>query len=184
MLAVIGETAAGDEAMDVGMQQQLLAPGVEHGAEADSGPPIAMSELEECFRDRIEEEVQGEGWGSSEEGMQGNGNGEDEVKVRNREEGLLLGLGPQRLLEAAAARTVPVTTGVIGQPSMATAVALLEVTAELTGAACDEALHDTGLLTAEAERACVDFLLPENFSRISPNTLRQHLPSNRWAATR
>lgn len=155
MLAVIGETAAGDETMDVGMQQQLLAPGVEHGAEADPCPPIAMGELEECFRDRIEEQVQGEGGGPSEEGVQGNGDGEDDVKVGNREQGLLLGLGPQRLLEAAAARTVPVTTGVVGQPSMATPVAFLEVPAELTGAACDEVMHDTGLMTAEAERACV-----------------------------
>lgn len=146
---VIREAASGDEAMDMGMQQQLLAPGVEHGGEADPCPQVAMGDLEECFRGGFEEQFQGECRDTSEEGVERRGDGEDRVKVRHREQGLLLGLGPQGLLERAAAWTVAVTTGVVGHTSMATPVALLEVSAELSGAARDEAMDDTGLMTTE-----------------------------------
>jgi hypothetical protein len=172
LLSVIREAAAGDEAMDMGMQEELLGPGVEHGGEADSHSQFAMGELEQGFCGCLEEQLEGESGGPPEEWVQRRGDGEYGVKVGDGEEGLLLGLGPQRLVEGAAAWTMAVTTGVVDHAGMATPVALLEVTTEFTGAARDEALDDTRLMTTQAQSARVigKNLSDSGFAPVAPTT--------------
>jgi hypothetical protein len=51
---------------------------------------------------------------AGEEAPQRDGNGEDHVEVRNRQQVLKLSLGLQFLVEAAIARVVLVAAGVVG----------------------------------------------------------------------
>ncbi len=172
LLSIIRETAARDEAMDMGMQQELLGPGVEHGAKADPGSQVAMGDLEERLRGCVEEQVQGDCGATPEEGVERRGDGEDGVEVGDWEQKLLLGLGPQGLVESAAAWTMAVPTRVVGHAGMATLVALLEVSAELSGAASDEAVDDTGLMTTQTQRARVisEDLSDSGFAPVAPTT--------------
>ncbi len=138
--------------MDVRVIEQLLGPGVEHGREADPGLQPAAGNREQRLGRSFKEQVQGEGGSTTEEGVEGWGDGQDDVKVRHREKGLLLGLGPQGLVEGAAARAVAVAAGVIGDAGVATLVALLEMSTELSGSAGDEVADDTCLLATKAQR--------------------------------
>src|SRR5258708_36193273 len=97
--------------MDVPVIEKLLGPGVEHGREADPGLQPAAGNREQRLGRSFKEQVQGEGGSTTEEGVEGWGDGQDDVKVRHREKGLLLGLGPQGLVEGAAARAVPAPAG-------------------------------------------------------------------------
>ena len=49
LLTVIREAASGNEAMDMGMKEKLLGPGVEYGGKADPRSQVAMSDLEQRF---------------------------------------------------------------------------------------------------------------------------------------
>jgi hypothetical protein len=62
---------------------------------------------------------------------------------------LLLGLEPAELLAALALGTVPVSTGVVSNLAVITAIALLDVTAKGRGAAVEDGPHHACLPTVE-----------------------------------
>jgi hypothetical protein len=51
----LGESAAGDQAMQVGMMHQVLAPGI-RARDPESGPEAFLSELEQGGRGGVEEQ--------------------------------------------------------------------------------------------------------------------------------
>ena len=60
LAAIRGEAAAGDDAVQVMMIQQGLAPGVQHGGDAQPRAELVLSELEQRRGPRLKEQrVQG-----------------------------------------------------------------------------------------------------------------------------
>jgi hypothetical protein len=57
------------------------------------------------------------------------------MEVGDRQQVLKLGLGPQTLVEATAARTMPVAAGVVGVVACSAAVAERDVSTQPAGAA-------------------------------------------------
>lgn len=79
------------------------------------------------------------------------GDREDQVEVAEREQVLALGLGPEGLVETAAARTVAVAAGVVGEVLAAATVADGEVSAEAAGAAGEDVSRGLGLLGRQTQ---------------------------------
>jgi hypothetical protein len=85
----------------------------------------------------------------------GDGHREDYVEVRDRKEMRELGLGPQTLVEAPAAWTVPVAAGVEGVVLGSTAVADRAVATQPTGAPRHDVSGGLALLVIEIQTAHV-----------------------------
>ena len=85
------------------------------------------------------------------EASQREGHREDHVEVRDRQQVWELGLGPQTLVEAAAARTVPVAAGVVGVVLGSTAVADRAVSPQPAGAASHDVGSGLALLVIEVQ---------------------------------
>jgi hypothetical protein len=135
--------------MNMRVVAHLLVPGVEQGedawAEAASGRG-----LEDRLGDGGKERVQGMTPVLPEkEAPQGDGHREDHVEVRDRQQVWELGLGPQTLVEAAAARTVPVAARVVGVVLGSTAVARSHVPTQPAGAASQDVGGGLALLVIE-----------------------------------
>jgi hypothetical protein len=133
-----GETPAGDDAVQVGMEGEGLGPGVQNCDRAGQGtePPAAhvMKGLEGGLEQhRVAAPAVGQ-----EEGMQRLGHGEDEVEVLHREEAALLGLDPPSLLEVLTLGAVAVATGVVQGDFARAVVAHKEVATQKRRSARDD----------------------------------------------
>ena len=149
--ALWAEPTAGDETVNVRVVAHLLIPGVEHGEDAGEEPTRGRR-LEDRLGDGGEERVQGVTPVLAEkEAPQRDGHREDHVEVRDRQQVRELGLGPQTLVEATAARTVPVAAGVVGVVLGSTAVADREVATQPAGAASQDVGDGLALLVIEVQ---------------------------------
>jgi hypothetical protein len=74
---------------------------------------------------------------------------EDDVKVGNRKQFSLAIFYPLRTCERLTLRAVAIATAVIADALMTAVVTALDVTAEGSGAACSNSLHDAPLRTRE-----------------------------------
>ncbi len=77
------------------------------------------------------------------------GNSENDVVVLDRQQMLLLGFEPAKLLTTLALGAVSVPTGVVGDLAVIATVALADVTTEGRGTAVEDRSHHTSLPTAE-----------------------------------
>jgi hypothetical protein len=77
------------------------------------------------------------------------GNGEDDVVVLGGQQRALLALDPAHLVESLALGAMSVATGVMGDLAVATAVTLVEVTAEGRCAAARDRRDGTCLVVAQ-----------------------------------
>lgn len=114
------------------MVLQGLAPGMEDGGHAELGAEVLGVGRDGGERLGSAAEQDGIDDGLVLEGdLRGGGrHGEDDVEIRHGKElGLPLGK-PLRARRALALRTVPIATGVVGDPCGAAVVALLDVAAE------------------------------------------------------
>jgi len=150
-LAVGRHAATGHNAVQVRVMHQALAPGMQHGDEADVGAQVLG-----IGSDR----AQGIGAGAEQDVVDDSlvlvgdrrnllGHGEDDVEVFDRQElGLpvLQPLGPRQRL---ALRAVPVPAAVERDALMAAGVALLDVTTQRCRATVLDVGHDTALSAAE-----------------------------------
>ena len=149
-----GDAAAGDDAMDVGMMLEVLAPGVEDGQEADLGPEVLGigGDL-----------LQGLGGGPEEQAVDDAGvlqgdraerrrEGEDEVEVLDGQEFGLAGLHPVGGGGGLALGAVAVAAGVVGDLPVAAPVALLDVAAQGGGPAGGDVMQDATLFVGESRR--------------------------------
>jgi hypothetical protein len=108
------ETPAGDNAVDMRVEQQQLRPGVEDRGDGDLGAQAAEGNLLQGFGDRGEEQGVRRLGGGQEEGVQFGGDGEDDMEVRDGQEVPPLGVHPARGLQPLAFGAMPIPTGVVG----------------------------------------------------------------------
>ena len=122
---------------------QVLAPGVQHGEEADLGAEVVRigGDPSQRLRRRAEQYVVDDGLVLERDGRDLVRNGEHDVEVRHVEQ---LGLAirhPLRPREPLALRAVPVAARIPGDPAMAAVIALLDMTAERGCAAAFDRVH-------------------------------------------
>jgi hypothetical protein len=91
-----GESPSGDNAMDMGMIHEVLAPGVENPDAADLCAEMfrILCELGEGFGDRTEEKIVQDLAVHGDQGVEFGGEGEDDMEVLNGQEVLRAGLDP------------------------------------------------------------------------------------------
>ena len=127
------EPSAGDDAVDVRVEEQLARPGVQHRRKP---------ELEERLRRAREEHGEELLAAKAHECTQLRGEREYCMKVTDRQDAFLALGDPLRLREALALGTVPVPTRVVGRCRVREPIAHVEVTAQSGGAAAhDVAQH-------------------------------------------
>lgn len=150
------ETASGDDAMDVRMEEQSLGPGVQDAGESDRGTEIpgVACDVMQGLRDGGKEQAIATPGIGAEQRVKRVGHGEDDVVVLDRQQMFSLGFEPAELLAALAFGTVPVPAGVVGDLAVIAAVALLDVAAEGGGAAVEDGAHDARLPAVEM-RDCI-----------------------------
>ncbi len=87
-LAIGGESAAGNHAMQVGMEHEVLSPGVQYGGETDfrSQVPGRSGNLLQSSGDGSEQDIKKDGLVAESQCIQFVGNGKDHVEVRNRQQ--------------------------------------------------------------------------------------------------
>jgi hypothetical protein len=101
--------------MEMGMEVEVLVPGMEHCREADLGPEalIVPGKLQEGAGSGCEEEIEDEFLVEQGQVVEFVGQGDHQVKVVSGQESLPTFFQPLCLLEALALRTVAIAAGVI-----------------------------------------------------------------------
>jgi len=128
-----------------------LIPGVEYGEHAQE-QALSRRHIEDGLGRRGEESL--EGMDSSlaqEERAERRGDGEDEVKVAERKQMLLLRLCPDRLIETSTARAVAVSAGVVGEMLLTAPVAHEGVASEAAGTARQNVSRGFALLGRQTQ---------------------------------
>jgi hypothetical protein len=124
---------------------------VEHGQDARADA-LARRDFEDRVRAGREQRLERvRPLRPQEERAERGGQCEAEVEVADRKQVLELGLGPQGLVETAAARTVAVAAGVVGEVLVAATVADGKVSAEAAGAAGKDVSRGLGLLSRQTQ---------------------------------
>lgn len=143
------EATAGHDAMEVGVEEESLGPGMQHGDRARGGaePPPANS-VERPDRG-LEEECVARPPVGQEEKVECGRHREDEMEVRHREELVLLCLDPACLFQALALGAMPVPTGVVERLLAATVVAHLQVAAQKRRSTRDDVSDHSTPITPE-----------------------------------
>ena len=134
---VVGESAGGDEAVNVGMKVEVLAPGVKEGDKTDVGPQMfgIGGDGGECGPHGLKQKVVDWFWVLECEGSQGVGDREDDVEIGNRQEVLEPVVDPAMAKGGLAFGAVAVTAGVVGNALMTTGIAGVDMAAQVGGAA-------------------------------------------------
>lgn len=101
-----------------------------------------------------------------EERMEAEWNGEDLVKVRNRQQVLDLSLDPQRLIQTLTLGTVPIPARVIKRILPPTVIAPLCVSAQGGGATRDQGMDDASLVVAEVRE--IQHMVVEDVGQLRP----------------
>jgi len=147
VLTVCRDAAARDHAVQVWMGHQVLAPGMQHGEEADLGTQVLG-----IGRDG----AQGIGCGSKEQVVDDSlvlisdrgdllRECEDDVEVRTVQKLGLSIFDPLSPCERLTLWAMPVATAVVSDAPMLAGIASLNVAAERSGAASRDRLHDAPL---------------------------------------
>ena len=129
-----GEAAASDQAMEVGMVHEVLAPGVEDGGEAQLGLEALLAELEERGAGALKEQAVERGLVLEDERAQGGREGEDPVEIADGQERAPLLVEPLTAALVLAGRAMAVATAVGPPMSAVTLLALPHRPAQLSGA--------------------------------------------------
>jgi len=130
--AIRRQSAAGHDAMQVGVVREVLPPGVEHGKEADLGPQ--MSGIRGDGRQRLGDRAEQDGVddllvlkGDFGDLLR---HGEDHVKILRVEKLGTPVIEPAGAGQRLAFRAMPVAAAVVGDAPMSARVALLDMAAE------------------------------------------------------
>jgi len=113
-----GQPAAGDQAMEVGMVHEVLAPGGEDGREAQLGLEALLAELEEGGAGALKEQAIERGLVLEEERAQGGGESEDPVEIADGQQSAPLLLEPLAAALVLAAGAVAVAAAVGSVPTV------------------------------------------------------------------
>jgi len=143
---MVAESTARNEAVNVRMIVEELVPGMEHGEDAEE-ETLSRRDVEDGFGSRGEEGLEGmDSPPAQEERAERCGDGENEMKVTERKQVLLLRLRPDRLIEAATTRAVTVSAGVVGEMFLTAPVAHEGMAPEAAGTAGQDVSRGFALL--------------------------------------
>ena len=139
------------------MLREGLTPGVEDGRDADRAAEAAgiAAEGEQRVGGRPEQERVDHAWIALRERVERMGQGEDHMKVRNRQELRVTGRDPARTGLRLTRGTVAIPTGVVANPRGATVVTRLPMPAQEGGAARRDRAQRQRLDPREAMRAAI-----------------------------
>jgi len=135
---VEGEAAAGDDAVEVVMVHERLAPGVEDSRDADLCGEVVAAELQQGLACGIKEELQKRNRVLAHERVERVGQGEDDVEVGDGKKGGLLALEPPVAGGALAGGAMAVATGMGREVFLAAMRAAIEMAAEFGTAAAED----------------------------------------------
>jgi hypothetical protein len=134
--------------MQMGMMRKRLPPGVQDGNESDecTQVPVVGGDLQQRSGSRLEEEPVGDL--RVLKGQRGKRvrQCEDDVGVRDRQKIGALALEPPRRGGSLALRTVAISAGGLGDLTMTTGVARLDVPVQSCGPTRGQRSHDPGLI--------------------------------------
>lgn len=159
--------------MHVGMQQQILAPGVQHREEPEFGPQVLgiASYGEECGGSRTKEGGVNHALVLKCERTEPPGQGEDHVEVLDREQARRLLPEPFRPSACLALRTVDVPARIVRELLVVAVVALAFVPAERRRTADGNVSEGSPLLPEKAASVGVEELLavaPKHIGHLCP----------------
>ena len=122
---------------------QRLAPGVQHGEEADLGAEVARVGRDGAQRvgDGVEEQTVDDGLVLDGDLGDGRGDGEDDVQVLGGQQVRAASFEPLGAGQRLAGRTVAVAAGVVPDAPVSAVVALFDVAVERGGAALLDGRH-------------------------------------------
>ena len=112
-----------DQAMQMNMMDQGLPPGVQDSGKTQQAMKVALAKFEQHFRDSTEEEVIEAAGIQQSQGIQGIRQGENGLKIGDRQQAPLFGFTPGPAASLLTARTVPVAAAVVvrtGKAAMGT----------------------------------------------------------------
>ncbi len=142
------ETAARNNAVDVRVMRERLPPSMQDRNHACFGAEMARvgADAADRLRRRLEQDVIDDSLVLQGQRRDGRRHGEDDVKIRNRQQfGAAVG-EPLKPRQPLALRTMPVATGIISDADRAAVLALLDVSAKRWGAARFDGGHHATLL--------------------------------------
>ena len=134
---VVGEPPTRNDAVQMGMMHERLAPGMEDREEAELGAEVARvgSDRPERVGDGPEEQTVDDGLVLGGDLGDSRGHREDDVEVLDRQQVRAPSFEPLGAGQRLTGRTVAVATRVVPDAPMATVVTLFDVAAEGSGAA-------------------------------------------------
>ena len=137
--------------MQVGVQRQVLPPGVQHGQEADPRPEVLWvgGHLQQRPGDGLEQQAVHHPLVAQSQGIEGVGQGEDDVEVRHRQQVGGLFVQPGGAGRCLAFGTVPIAAGVVCRALVAALIAGLHMPAQRCRAAGGDVAQDAPLLARQ-----------------------------------
>jgi len=150
-LAVERDSTSRHNTVQMRMVQQVLAPGVQDGDEADLGPQVLGigSDRAQGLRRCLEQHVVQQRFVLVGDRLDGLRHREHDVEVFHRQQLGAAILQPLRTRQRLALRAVAVAAAVEGDALMAAGVALLDMPTECRGAAALDRAHHAQLRAAE-----------------------------------
>ena len=145
------ETTSRNDAVEMGVEREILPPSVENSGEAKLCAEIFFvgGEFLQGFGSSFEEQVIHESLILIENGTQLLGHSENDMEIADVKEILLLFLNPLFFSESLTLGTVTVTAGIVGNLGKAATAADVNVSAEFGGTAFGESIHDFELFVGQ-----------------------------------
>ena len=168
-VSVRGQTAPGDNAVDMGMIHEVLPPGVQNADDAYFSAEMfrIIGKFNERFGNRTEKKIVHDLPVHGDQGIQFRGDGEDHMKIFNRKKIFTAGLDPFFFPQGLTFGAVPVSAGVIRYLQMSALVALVLMTAQGGGSASLDGAHDPQMIAGQLVGFSVNLtVLTENIRNL------------------
>ena len=125
-----------------------MAPGVKHGEKADMGSQVfgVGCNAPECFRSGAKEDVVDDFLILPGKRRNAVGQGENHMEIRNRQKLRAMVFEPLSFGKGLTLRAVAIAAGIVADPALSAAVALIDVAAQRSGSADFDGMHDLLLL--------------------------------------
>src|SRR5579859_527960 len=149
---ITGESAGGNDTVDMGMQLEFLVPGMEHAEEADFGSEMGgiARNLQQRFCAGAKQQTVDEFPVLECQRSQLRRQGEDDVDVGRGQQFTATGRDPAFTRTGLTLRAVPVATAVVGDGgTMSAAAALIDMATESSGATARDGPQDLQMNPAE-----------------------------------
>jgi len=156
---IAGESAGGDNTVDMGMQLDFLIPGMEHAEEADLGSEMGgiVRDLQQGFSAGPEQQTVDEFSVLESQRSQLRRQGEDDVDVGCGQQFTTTRCDPAFTCTGLTLRAVPVATAVVGDGgTMSAAGALIDMPAQGSGATARDCAQDLDMGPADPRSITFD----------------------------